>query len=1394
MCGIAGIHFKREVSSAELDAISAYFAASLQHRGPDAFGAHRTARSIFANLRLAIVDRAGGDQPIYAPGGSHGIVYNGEVYNWEDLRRPLEAGGYPFATHADTEAVLAVYVKKGEKSFAELNGMFALCIWDEKTGSFTLARDRFGAKPLYIYEDAERFAFASEIKTLLGLPGIDDTLNPLGFQDYLTYRYALAPHTLFKCIEKLPAGCSLRYDAKGRHLHRFAEIELREPKRPKKPQAYVEELDHILGNAVRSQLMGEVPIGVLLSGGLDSSAIACYIQRAGARLKAYSIGFAEVNEFPFSRDVARQFDLDYVEICMTQEELLAGMDATLLRLDEPIADPACFALTRLCEEIKKDVTVVLSGEGGDEMFAGYGQHLFALDPALDRERCFAQFFTYSANYDDAKSWLRDKNLPPEHMRYKAAAYDRADTALNGMLSFELHTWMPENLMMKADKVLMSHSLEGRFPFLDLELYNFAARLPQAMKLPSPASSKHVLRTLMTDKLPRSVIERRKMGFTVPPSFFLQRLRARFETAIDALRGQPVADVLDLDAIAQLVRDFYAGQQGIPVFKVWNIFVLVFWFAYAYPLFRKGSAGANLQSLLRDLDQPGVHLEDVAAGKVPAPQPALAMPIGRKPRLAVYTVLMGDKEPLGNPLCDLPPGATTDIDIDYVCLTDNHALRSDVWTFAYIDSGHLPPEKLSRRPKTMPHAYLADYDFSLYIDNTVALKRLPALRDLGTARPYLFKVFRHATRHNPWEEADAVATLGYEDVGTICDQLDFYAQKRPLESITPLSTCTVILRSHNHAKVAEFGTTWWEEILAFSKRDQLSFDFALANTGCAVEYFNGYTNDNEFIRWPVRPRERRVLASFDAKRYAWMHRNDPEAAKNPRAHFLAHEHGDGATYAHTIPLFDYICHKQGSSLGSHVSPRRGVGVALGDILSRYREGSGKLLLVRIRDEAAPLRFVAEELDPASTAVSMMLNKYKAQTFDLSAADLRQPVVFGNSPDRYDAMVFIGLPPDCMPALIGKFSGLLSPAGGLVAVAAAGECDLGAIKSAQEQITQQFGTATKVSVGPSRHDDRRDPVANSLVCFEWSVAGALLAERARQEAPAIIGGGNLPGRSATALHMAFCDGGLSNRLNALIFALILRRKFGHRWAASWPKNTWCGAAFDRLFEIDVPIHDYPINYFKEHENEYLLLMHENQCDFNPERIVINKGLTSYDQYKGILDANERVLYYNNLFPPFVTFDDMKLGLASLRIEAGVRQRAEAFCAEHRIDASVLGLHIRKTDFGGNVNDDELFKLAASSQHRFFVCSDDKGVNERFSQLSNCAVFEKSYFPQKAQDSGEWLHWVTDAEGRKFPFNIDRSEESVVEGLVDLLILSRTTLVKTSHSTFLTMAGIFKGTGFF
>lgn len=1088
MCGIVGVYFKSIPSNDTLDQYTAYFASNLRHRGPDAFGVHRGERSVFANLRLAIVDRAGGDQPIYAPGKQQGIVYNGEVYNWQSIREPLEKQGYPFTTHSDTESVLASFLAHGTPSFAELNGMFALCIWDESTNTFTLARDRFGTKPLYVYEDDQQLVFASEIKTILGLPDLDLTLNPLAFQDYLTYRYTHAPYTFFKNIEKLPAGCYLRFDGQNRILERFAELSLHEPESSLQPTEYIEELDRILENAVRSQLMGEVPIGVLLSGGLDSSTIACYLQRAGAKLKAYNIGFQEINEFAFARDVAKHFDLEYMEICMTQDELVAGMDATILRLDEPMADPACFALSRLCEDIRKDVTVVLSGEGSDEMFAGYGQHLFALDTSLDRDRCFDQFFTYSANYNDALTWLKDKSLPPEHLRYKVTAYDPADTALNGMQTFELRTWLPEDLMMKADKVLMAHSLEGRFPFLDLELYRFASRLPQAMKLPSQNSSKHVLRTLMADKLPSSIINRRKMGFSVPPAFFLQKLRARFQEALDLLRSQPVGDVLDLDEIARLVNAYYGGRQDIPLFKVWNIFVLVYWFAYAYPVFRSGRHFTESELYLQQSGNRSVpHCSggrDEVTPSVNSWENAIKNSDGSE-RLTIYTVIIGDKEELGNPLTELSTFDSSDLALDFICFTDNHNLKSDVWRFEYIDNGHLPPEKLSRRPKAMPHKYLPDCHYSLYIDNTVGFKRLPNSQDLVTSRPYLFKTFRHSTRNRLSEEADAIASLGYDEVGTLCTQLDFYASLRPLESISPLTTCTVLLRSHNHPKIAKFGETWWEEILAFSKRDQMSFDFSAIHTGCEIEYFDGTTQKNDMVIWPIHTVKRRVLANFDSTRYSWVHRNEPEARNNPKKHFLTHGTGNGAEYSRPLDLFEYICHKQKSSLGSTVSPRRSVALTLGESLAKLRDQSGNLLIVRVINGDSALRILDEEFNPASSAIAMMLNKFKAQTHDLSVNDLQQSaVIYSNSDVKFDAIVVLGLPANYCAALFDKFARILNPQRGLLAILTTEETDLGTIQNIKNQLdSPPFKVKARVSINSSHHDDLRDPINNSAICFQW-----------------------------------------------------------------------------------------------------------------------------------------------------------------------------------------------------------------------------------------------------------------------------------------------------------------------
>ena len=1068
MCGIAGIHFKHDVDGGVLDRATAHFARSLHHRGPDHFGAHRTARSVYANLRLAIVDRSGGDQPIYAADGTNrtngasrtqGIVYNGEVYNHAALRAAL-ADQYKFSTHSDTEVVLAHWLAHGDAGLAQLNGMFAACLFDDGDdgdGSFTLARDRFGAKPLYIYEDEHCIAFASELRTLLGLEGLDHSLNPIGFQDYLAYRYNLAPYTQFKRIEKLPAGCVMRW-RNGQHggkrtTERFAQADMQDGPAAKNEGEYIEELDGLLANAVRSQLMGEVPIGVLLSGGLDSSAIAAYVHASGARLKAYSIGFPEVNEFAFSRDVARQFDLDYVEMSLTQDELRAGMDSVIAQLDEPIADPACFALSRLAQRITNDVTVVLSGEGGDEMFAGYHQHQLALHATMDRNEMFGHFFIQSANHIDANQLLRDKSQPLHHLRHRPL-YDGNANALAGMQAFELGTWMPENLMMKADKVLMAHSLEGRFPFLDLDLHRFAQRLPQAMKLPSAESSKHVLRRLMAGKLPRSVIERRKMGFTVPPAFFLAPLHKRLAEVIARLRNQPLAEVLDLDAAQSLFDQFYAGA-GVPVMKAWSLAVLLLWWADVYPTLRA------------------------------RPQPALLPVAGPRRKLTVYTVLVGAKEALNDPLADLPLDAATDLDIDWVCITDNTALSSPVWRMQHMAERHLPSEKLSRRAKAMPHEFFPDAQFSLYVDNTVTFRRLPQSSDLQSARESLFRAFRHATRRNPEEEAGAVACLGYDDVATVCTQMDFYAARRPLPTITPLTTATVLLRSHHHPDVRRFGVLWWESILAFSKRDQLSFDFARLESGVHIDHWDGTTDNNPFVHWHGGLGRHRVQASFDAKRYAWLHRDDAAAQLDPKAHFLAHGSvQDANCQSAAAPTLEYACYQQRSSLGDWVSPRRGLAKPLQSLLAPLLREGLRFLIVRVQDSLAPRAFSAEEHQAATTALSVLMAKGVGTVLDLHASDFAEDgKIFTTAQAPYELVLLMGLPGEHLELATQKLIRLVQPEAGHWIAVLTSPVPLQSAARCEHLIEAALGAKSSASLHSSRHDDLQEALPNTLAAFAW-----------------------------------------------------------------------------------------------------------------------------------------------------------------------------------------------------------------------------------------------------------------------------------------------------------------------
>lgn len=487
------------------------------------------------------------------------------------------------------------------------------------------------------------------------------------------------------------------------------------------------------------------------------------------------------------------------------------------------------------------------------------------------------------------------------------------------------------------------------------------------------------------------------------------------------------------------------------------------------------------------------MSDTAPGAVP------------RTRLVVYTALVGPKEKLNNPLADLPAGATSDLELDFVCITDNRALQSDVWRFVYLPTSHLPPEKLSRRPKALPHDYFADADYSLYIDNTVTLRRLPQSNDLTTTQPYLFRAFRHATRSTLQQEADAVAMLGYDDIATICAQLDFYASRTALDGITPLTTATVLLRAHHHDTVRRFGTLWWESLLTFSKRDQLSIDFALQQAGAQIDYLPGATHDSDLVHWHGSLDARRVRASFDARRYAWLHRDEPAAVRDPKAHFLAHGGGSDARYQRRAPLLEYICHQQGSSLGAQVSPRRGMAEALDALLAPQRQDPCRYLLVRVQGDAGPLAFGGDELAAAARAIGMLMGRTgKGTLLDLAVDDLADSdKVYTAQQQPYDMAIVIGLPGNLLASATQKLMRLLSPKHGVFVAALASPTTLPEALRAEQLLAAHAGAPVHTALHGSRHDDIDGGLDNTVIglrCLPAPAAAYVAATPALAELPA------------------------------------------------------------------------------------------------------------------------------------------------------------------------------------------------------------------------------------------------------------------------------------------------------
>jgi asparagine synthase (glutamine-hydrolysing) len=493
-----------------------------------------------------------------------------------ELKRELEAQGATFKTTSDTEVILQLYLSQGVEAFKQLNGMFAFCIWDYRSQSYYIVRDQVGMKPLYLYQDQEKLIFSSELEAILCLPSIDMQLDEQGVSDYLTFRYTQAPLTCYKSISRLPSGYYLKINGETLSQFCYSTAQYQDPLIQNTPSTdeLKKKVRELVLNAVESQLMGEVPIGVLLSGGVDSSIIAWAIHHLGADLTTYNIGFPNLNEFEFSREVAKAYKLKHIEICTTPTDIINDFDTVLDALDEPIADPACFPLYQLCTELKKSVTVVLSGEGGDELFAGYPQYVRSIEFAeLSSEERFDRHLDLSFYFRDAARFLSNKFLTPDYLRNRK--YFSEFAGINSALAYDMRTWMPENLMMKADKILMAHSLEGRFPFLDKNLIEFCQKLPSSLKISADLTTKWLLKESFRDILPPIITERPKMGFSVPIDLMLLNMKERVMDSPHQLRTHPISLILDLKEISLAIEKHFSGTQHAPL-QIWTIFILLSW--------------------------------------------------------------------------------------------------------------------------------------------------------------------------------------------------------------------------------------------------------------------------------------------------------------------------------------------------------------------------------------------------------------------------------------------------------------------------------------------------------------------------------------------------------------------------------------------------------------------------------------------------------------------------------------------------------------------------------------------------------------------------------------------------------------------------------------------------
>jgi asparagine synthase (glutamine-hydrolysing) len=611
LCGIAGF---THVSFRPGPERIREAAASIRHRGPDQQGIFESNGISLAARRLKIIDLESGDQPIFSADGDTAIVFNGEIYNHAELRRELERRGHRFRSHSDTEVVLAAFLEWDLECFARLRGMFAMALWSESRGRLVLARDRMGIKPLYVARRGRDLYFASEIKAIFVHPEVERNLDPAALDCYLSMNYVPAPYTMVQGIEKLRPGCWLEWQGGQVRSEPFWKLPCYTD-----PNWSIESakntLDSLLKQSIREHLLSDVPLGIWLSGGLDSSTLLHYATAASSsRLKTFSISFAgrKCDESAHIRHMAERYETEHEEFDVNPESGLAdAIEQFAYYFDEPNADGGALPVWFLSRLTRASVTVALSGEGADELFGGY--LTYRADQLARRLRRLPAWLL-RASRGAARLWpVSDEKLGFEYMLKRFAegclmpagqahvywngafsAEEKAalvsqplPAALAGMLRglspegddletylrFDQRWYLPDDILAKVDRMSMAHSIEVRPPFLDHRIVEFAASLPEHLKVRGKRQ-KIVLRELMRRKLPASTLRRKKEGFDFPAHEWLRGpLRGLLLDTVSAGRGQ--TGLFRRDALENCVRQHLNRRTNLG-YHLWGLMLLLLW--------------------------------------------------------------------------------------------------------------------------------------------------------------------------------------------------------------------------------------------------------------------------------------------------------------------------------------------------------------------------------------------------------------------------------------------------------------------------------------------------------------------------------------------------------------------------------------------------------------------------------------------------------------------------------------------------------------------------------------------------------------------------------------------------------------------------------------------------